>query len=106
MLGNMEVPTSGSAGLVSNTFGPDFGKPIALGPITRAINEFGDEVLVDSTGRIFAGDPGQLSTKDYVQKSVLDKANTQTLTSSVGVNTGHIVLVGLLGFLLLQGAVK
>ena len=78
----------------------------ASGPFEIDKNQFGDKVLVDSTGRIIAGDPGQLSINDYLQKAVLEKANAEHSISSSGIGTGHIVLLGLLGLLLLRGAVK
>jgi hypothetical protein len=79
---------------------------VASRPFEIDKNQFGDKVLVDSTGRIIAGDPGQLSIDDYLQRAVLEKANTQPSISSGGVSTGHIVLLSLLGLLLLRGAIK
>ena len=53
------------------------GLPAVTSPFKLSRNEFGDEVLVDSTGRIIAGDPGQPSIGDYLQNAVLAQASTK-----------------------------
>jgi hypothetical protein len=70
MLGEMIVPTSGSAGLVSNTVGTDFGNPMTV-PQPERIYHYttgidDGQVIADSTGRIVAGHPGQITVSQWL----------------------------------------
>jgi hypothetical protein len=81
MLGDMIVPTSGSAGLVSNTVGADFGQPVNYQTTVPqpervyhyATGDFDQPVIADSTGRIVAGDYGQITVSQWLS------ANPKTL---------------------------
>jgi hypothetical protein len=74
MLGDMIVPTSGSAGLVSNTVGADFGQPVNYQTTVPqpervyhyATGDFDQQVIADSTGRIVAGDYGQITVSQWL----------------------------------------
>jgi len=70
----MIVPTSGSAGLVSNTIGTDFGQPVSYQTTVPqparvyhyATGDFDQPVIADSTGRIVAGDYGQITVNQWL----------------------------------------
>jgi hypothetical protein len=76
--------------------------PDAQRPFKVRKNEFGDDVLVDSTGRIIAGDPGQLSIWDFLQNAI----STQTSATHDGPlapNYAAYAALALVAFLALRG---
>jgi len=73
------------------------------GPYELARNQFGDKVLVDSTGRIIAGDPGQLSIDDFLQKAVAYAASGGSLSSTSSPNYATLAALAVVAFLALRG---
>lgn len=138
MLGLSPLPSTGSAGLVSNTIGPDFGQPVdnyAASQSASLNRDFPN--AVDGDGVIQSGptdglevwvkvgsgwnlgwEPGTVPpmTLEYrpTAKRIIynqfSGGNPQIvgtgMTKSSGISTGHIALIGLLGFLLLRGTFK
>jgi hypothetical protein len=73
------------------------------GPYVLAKNEFGDEVLVDSRGRIIAGDPGQLSIDNFLQKAVASAASSGSLYSTSSPNYATLAVLAVVAFIALGG---
>jgi hypothetical protein len=77
-----------------------------------ATGSFDQEVIADSTGRIVAGDPGQMTISQWLSANrgafVFPQVPTvgKIVTTATSVNAGQLALIGLLGFLLLRGAIK
>jgi len=77
-----------------------------------ATGSFDQEVIADSTGRVVAGDPGQMTVSQWLSANsgafVFPPVPTvgKIVTTATSVNAGKLALIGLLGFLLLRGAIK
>jgi hypothetical protein len=138
MLGDMIVPTSGSAGLVSNTVGADFGQPFSCPTVIYDFTppagikpQDGDAILQTGPTDIpetWVYGPCGWSPGTTYKRIILDrriavipnqydetrkKLGLDPITglpvvdfSTGGINAGNLALIGLLGFLLLRGAVK
>jgi len=134
------VPTSGSAGLVSNTVGTDFGCPAVIYDFTPPAGiKFQDGDAILQTGPSDADEtwvygpcgwnPGttykrvildrRLSWFEHQYDESRKKLGLDPITglpvvdfltgggtTATSVNAGQLALIGLLGFLLLRGAIK
>jgi hypothetical protein len=118
MLGEMIVPTSGSAGLVSNTIGEDFGSSI-LAPESedsKALNrQYPSAIDGDAVVLLGPTDAEQTWVKyggrwsigrgddRFPIKRIISNLTGAFSSPKPSVGTGHIVLLGLLGLFLLRG---
>lgn len=81
------------------------GLPAVKGPFKLSRNEFGDGVIVDSTGRIIAGDPGQPSATDYLQ-NVISAQTSTTYDGPLAPNYAAYAALAVAAFFVIKGLSK
>ena len=105
MLGDLNVPTSGSAGLVSNTIGPYFGTQTRVFHYSTGIVD--QQVIADETGRIVAGDIGQITVDQFLSANpnvlIIPDVKTTSIYSTLSPNYAAYVGLALVAFLALRG---
>jgi hypothetical protein len=72
-----------------------------------AIGSFDQEVIADKTGKIVAGDPGQISVKEWVSMNrgelVMPDVRTPTFVSTLPPNYAAYAALAVVAFLALRG---